>query len=202
MDPSFTSFFFVSDRSYLEAQKKKVRKGLHILVGDIIEQLHSSHSSQHVSSTSPPSKRLKDDPFADFRNKTGAPNASNSDRSASVKELDRQIRIYENMDIDDDYDNNPFTFWYKYKTDLPLLAKIAKSVLVIPASSAAGERHFSIIGQIVTELRSSLDPDCLEALVVLKEAYLNQMWPNNPQSDEQSEQNVTSNIGIKLTIFC
>ena len=149
--------------------------------------MHSSYSSQHVSSTSPPSKRLKDDPFADFCNKKGAPSASNSDRNTSIKELDRRIRIYENMDIDDDYDNNPFAFWHKYRTVLPLLAKIAKSVLVLPASSVTSERHFSIAGQILTELRNSLDPNCLEALVMLKEAYLNQMWRNNQQSDKQSE---------------
>ncbi|CAF3345648.1 unnamed protein product [Rotaria sp. Silwood2] len=73
LDPSFKSFFFVSDHSYLETQKKEVRKGLHILASDIIQQFDSSHSSQsqHVSSTSPSpsSKRFKNDPFADFRNK-------------------------------------------------------------------------------------------------------------------------------------
>ncbi|CAF3414355.1 unnamed protein product [Rotaria sp. Silwood2] len=70
LDPSFKSFFFVSDHSYLETQKKEVRKGLHILASDIIQQFDSSHSSQsqHVSSTSPSpsSKRFKNDPFADF----------------------------------------------------------------------------------------------------------------------------------------
>ena len=149
--------------------------------------MYSSHSSQHLSNTSPASKHLKNDPFADFRNKQGVPNSSNSDRSATIKELSRQIRVYENMHIDDNYDNNPFAFWYKYKANLPLLAKIARSVLVIAASSAGSERHFSIADQIVTELRSSLDPDYVEALVVLKEAYPKQMSPNVLRSDEQSE---------------
>jgi len=94
--------------------------------------------------------------------------------------------MYESMEIDDDYDNNPFTFWYKHKDDLSLLAKISKSLLVIPVSSAESERHFSIAGQIVTKLRSSLDLDCVEALVVLKEAYINKMWPIVTQSKEQS----------------
>ncbi|CAF1071658.1 unnamed protein product [Adineta ricciae] len=85
--------------------------------------------------------------------------------------------MYDTMEIDSDNDNNPFTFWHKQKDNLSLLAKIAKSVLVIPASSAESERHFSIAGQIVTELRSSLDPEYVEALVVLKEAYINKMWP-------------------------
>ncbi|CAF1045993.1 unnamed protein product [Didymodactylos carnosus] len=56
-------------------------------------------------------------------------------------------------------------------------AKIAKSIYVIQTSSAESERHFSTSGQIVTEQRSQLDPECAESLVVLKEAYLNNNWP-------------------------
>ncbi|CAF4039817.1 unnamed protein product, partial [Rotaria magnacalcarata] len=187
LDPSFKSFFFVSDHSYLATQKKEVRKGLHILASDIIQQFDSySSQSQHLSSTSPSAKRFKNDPFADFRNRKSTPKSSINDTNALTKELDRQIQLYDSMEIDDGYDNNPFTFWYSHKGDLSLLAKIAKSVLVIPASSAESERHFSMAGQIVTEHRSSLDPECVEALVVLKEAYINKMWPTIPLSNEQS----------------
>jgi hypothetical protein len=69
LDPSFKSFFFISDRSYLETQKKNVRKGLHILVSDIIHHSDSSRTPQHSFGNSPPSKRMKNDPFADFRNR-------------------------------------------------------------------------------------------------------------------------------------
>ncbi|CAF4517092.1 unnamed protein product [Rotaria sp. Silwood1] len=58
-----------------------------------------------------------------------------------------------------------------------MLSNIANSLFVIPASSAESERYFSIAGQIVTEQRSLLDPDTIEALVVLKEAYINNIWP-------------------------
>ena len=58
-----------------------------------------------------------------------------------------------------------------------MFANIAKSLFVIPASSIESEHHFSIAGQIVTEQRSLLDPDTVEALVVLKEASINNMWP-------------------------
>jgi hypothetical protein len=129
---------------------------------------------------------MKDDPFADFRNRKTTQDPTICNRKAFATELDRQIQMYESMEIDEDYDNNPFTFWYKHKDDLSLLAKISRSLLVIPAWSAESERHFSIAGQIVTELRSSLDPDCVEVLVVLKEADINKMWPNVTQSKEQS----------------
>jgi hypothetical protein len=131
---------------------------------------------------------MKYDPFADFRNRktTQDPSIRNRNQKTFTIELDRQIQMYESMEIDDDYDNNPFTFWYKHKDDLSLFAKTSKSLLVIPALSAESERHFSIAGQMVTELRTSLNPDCVEALVVLKEAYINNMWPNVTQSNEQS----------------
>ena len=57
-----------------------------------------------------------------------------------------------------------------------MLGNIAKSLIFIPASSTESERHFSIAGQLVTEQRTLLDPDIVEALVVLKEAYVDK-WP-------------------------
>ena len=78
MDASFKSFLRYTVGSYLEAQKKAIRD-LPILAGDIIEPLYSSHSSQHVSISSPGSKRLQDDLFADFRNKNGARDPLHSD---------------------------------------------------------------------------------------------------------------------------
>ena len=54
-----------------------------------------------------------------------------------------------------------------------MLANFAKSSFVHPASSAESERHSFIAGQIVREQHSLLDPDTVEGLVVLKEAYIN-----------------------------
>ncbi|CAF1661599.1 unnamed protein product, partial [Rotaria magnacalcarata] len=188
LDPSFKSFFFVLDPALLGIQKKEVRKGLHILASDIIHHFDTSRSLQHLSDNAPrsPSKRIKNDPFADFRSGRTTQNQSIFDQTALAKELDRQIQLYDTMEIDHDYDNNPFTFWHSHKGDLSILSKISKSLLVIPASSAESERHFSIAGQIVDELRSSLDPDAVEALVVLKEAYINKMWPTETLQKEHS----------------
>ena len=52
-------------------------------------------------------------------------------------------------------------------------------MFVIQASSAESERHFSMAGQTVTEERSQMDPECVEAVVALKEALLNNMWPTS-----------------------
>ena len=142
LDPSFRSLFFVSDRSYLETQRKEIRKGLHILASDLIDNLDGSSTSQLHSGYSPPPKRLRDDPFADFRNQATSKDPLISGKKALTIELDRQIQMYENMDNEHDYDKNPYSFWFKHKHDLSLLAKISLSVLVIPASSAESERHY------------------------------------------------------------
>ncbi|CAF1218373.1 unnamed protein product [Didymodactylos carnosus] len=108
LDPSFKSFSFVSDRSYLETQKKTVRKGLHILMSNIIHHPDISCTLQHSFDNSPPSKRMKkDDPFSDFLNAKTTKHPSNGNRNALTIELDRQIQMYDSMEIDDDYDNNP-----------------------------------------------------------------------------------------------
>ncbi len=54
---------------------------------------------------------------------------------------------------------------------------ITKRILVIQASSAESERHFSAGGIIFNERRSYLSESSGEALVVLREAYLNKTWP-------------------------
>jgi hypothetical protein len=58
-----------------------------------------------------------------------------------------------------------------------VLSIIAKRILVIQASSAESERHFSAGGVIVNEKRGRLSESSVESLIVLREAYLNKMWP-------------------------
>ena len=69
-------------------------------------------------------------------------------------DIQRQIQVYEDTSYNSSQDNNPLSFWGHQQQTLPILSKIAKSVLVIQASSAESERHFSMAGQTVTEERS------------------------------------------------
>jgi len=57
------------------------------------------------------------------------------------------------------------------------LSIVAKRILVIQASSAELERHFSADEIIVNERRDRLTESSVKSLVVLREAYLNNMWP-------------------------
>ncbi|CAF1252100.1 unnamed protein product, partial [Didymodactylos carnosus] len=106
-------------------------------------------------------KTEKDDPFANMRtNRSGG--SSTQPQVSFQDEIKKQIQLYENSaTYSSSQDNNPLVFWREQQQILTILAKIAKSIYVIQASSAESERHFSTSGQIVTEQRSQLDPECM-----------------------------------------
>ena len=51
---------------------------------------------------------------------------------------------------------------------MPLLAKVAKEILCIPASSSSSERAFSMGGLICTKNRNRLSPSTIEDLATIK----------------------------------
>ncbi|XP_077386781.1 E3 SUMO-protein ligase ZBED1-like [Festucalex cinctus] len=58
--------------------------------------------------------------------------------------------------------------WWKEQVDLPLLSKLARSYLSIPATSVPSERVFSTAGDIITAERSRLLPEHVDQLIFLK----------------------------------
>ena len=60
--------------------------------------------------------------------------------------------------------------WYKKHQDtLPLLSRLAMTVLTIPCSSAKSERVFSCAGNFVTPKRNKLGLKKIEDLVIIKQ---------------------------------
>ena len=66
---------------------------------------------------------------------------------------------------------NPLVWWKDNNVHFPNLAKVAKSLLCIPATSAAAERIFSTAGLTVNKLRFSLNPDTVDALIFLNKNH-------------------------------
>ena len=64
---------------------------------------------------------------------------------------------------------NILDWWKCHENVLPLLAKLAKRVLTVPASSAKSERVFSTGGNFVTAKRNSIGVKKVEDLIVIKE---------------------------------
>jgi hypothetical protein len=55
-------------------------------------------------------------------------------------------------------------WWMANATKYPILVRIAKDLLAIPASSVASESSFSTSKRIINDFRSSLTPEIIEAL--------------------------------------
>ena len=66
-----------------------------------------------------------------------------------------------------DAEEDPLKWWKGHEEIYPILSKVAKKYLSVPATSTASERLFSKSGKIVTPTRPSLKPEKVEMLVFL-----------------------------------
>lgn len=57
------------------------------------------------------------------------------------------------------------SWWKNHAPKYPVLAKIARDLLAVPVTSVASESMFSAGGRVLTTHRSSLAPDCVQALL-------------------------------------
>jgi len=58
-------------------------------------------------------------------------------------------------------------WWDVNSARYPTLGRIARDVLAVPASTVASESAFSTCGRVITDHRSSLAPETVEALICL-----------------------------------
>ena len=73
----------------------------------------------------------------------------------TLSELQQELKRYEAC-TNPGRDADVLSFWRLYQADLPNLARIAKIVLAIPASSSKSERVFSTGGLVVSSKRFKL----------------------------------------------
>ena len=68
-----------------------------------------------------------------------------------------------------DTEGNPLEWWRSHESTYPppLMARISKKYLCVPATSTSSERVFSKGGLIVTPHRASLKPETAEMLIFL-----------------------------------
>jgi zinc finger BED domain-containing protein 1 (E3 SUMO-protein ligase ZBED1) len=66
---------------------------------------------------------------------------------------------------------NPLLWWKAHQKDLPILSRLARRILCIPATSAPSERVFSMAGLTISNLRASLSAENASALIFLHDTW-------------------------------
>ena len=79
-----------------------------------------------------------------------------------TSELDRYL-VQPGLDEEED----PLMWWKAHEFDYPMLARVVKKYLCVPATSTPSERLFSKSGQVVSPQRASLNPETVQMLVFL-----------------------------------
>ena len=87
---------------------------------------------------------------------------------SSCSKLKSEMIKYESFSVAP-RESSVLYWWKNHASLLPILAKIARSILVIPSSSAKSERVFSTGGNTVAVKRTRLNPSRVEHLIVIKE---------------------------------
>lgn len=62
---------------------------------------------------------------------------------------------------------NLLCWWKKNEMKFPLLARLARKYLAIPATSAPAERLFSVAGLVLEEKRTNLKPNKVDKILFL-----------------------------------
>ena len=96
--------------------------------------------------------------------------ASSTVTSGDYYEIDNYLK----MEILDGGENSdPLKFWNCYEKTFPILSKIARQYLAIPASSGSVERLFSVAGAIARARRACIGIDTLEMVLCYRQFLKN-----------------------------
>ena len=191
LDPTLKSFSFVSNSEERTALLKQaetvVERHAVVAAGDLyqetgeiteedheddIEEVTEVEEEQHA-------KRCKHDPLLEFRNSTMGeqPGAKLKKSTRDLKtEVYEEMRRYKCMGGVSLHQANavriifdPLVWWGEQRYSFPILSHVARTMLVISASSAESERHFSGAGRIACKDRNRLKDDAVESSVIYYE---------------------------------
>jgi len=103
---------------------------------------------------------------------TESENEELDSQSTSAGELSDEFNKYMTSTFDcDDGTMQPLQFWKCHAKRFPVLSQIARSVYGIPATQNKSERAFSAASHVMTDLRTTLDPEHLDELLLIRSNY-------------------------------
>ena len=163
----------VKDRSFISSELKR-KANMRILnemkeleQTNSVPQLVTLNNFQSSSDDTQPTKKIKLDVFAFIQEQEAT--LSNSDASNLIKidqELDQYLKepvLTDKIDV--------FKWWKEKQMQFPMLYKLAKKYLCIPATSVPNERIFSKAGEIMSKKRNRISIKHMNNLIFLKHNF-------------------------------
>ena len=96
--------------------------------------------------------------FAQFRSQR---------KGSQVEKLELDAYLEESVREDENFEI--LTWWKTNSNKYPVMSAMARDVLAIPLSTVSSKSAFSLGGRILSDNRSSMTPQTLEALVCCKD---------------------------------
>ena len=104
---------------------------------------------------------------------TAGTTASKTSRAAVAANHCNEVQQYMSCSFSSMLGQHPLQFWKECAAQFPCLSVVARSVLAIPATQNKVERNFSAAGNTVTDIRSSLDPEHVNELLLIRSHFRN-----------------------------
>ncbi len=173
LHPKYRSLNMCSERERLET---------HAFIRKQLGSIHVEVNPKEINT--PPAKKFKADLFSRFESSNFDSNeVDNRDseneaedfeiRGKKPDELDR----YLNFEFDKSkVDGNPLVFWKEHQDKFPHLARYARCIHSIPATSASVERQFSGAGLVINERRTNINPEQLENILLIRSMQKNKIF--------------------------
>ena len=174
LDPTLKSFIFVKSKRNRVNLLQSAREGIMLvfrekLIPPLQFQIEESQMDEPLLPPSP--KFLKVDPLLSFR-RGGTAVSINKCTDWNETNLKTELTRYDNITciqyVEEIFE--PIKWWGEQSYKFLILSYLSQSFLVIQASSAESERHFSSAGRVTRKDRGRLNPETVEGLVLLNDA--------------------------------
>lgn len=171
LDPRFKTAYIKEER--IDFMKTRAAAEIeHLVAGDEtaaqevpIPPPSAVPAAAAVEESEPPAVKKAKRSLSSYFKKPSAPTGQGTSKPSRAS-IDLELSMYlQTPDLDSEKD--PLQWWRQRELNFPLVAKLAKKYLCIPATSSPSERVFSTAGNIVTCKRSCLKPETVDQLVFL-----------------------------------
>ena len=157
--------------SFLDPRLKQLKFVPDDEKNEVYDELRQTHCSttemavpkMELSPSNPLSKKKKTD-FQDIFWDLIVTKVENA--PSEIDRVEKEIKLYKDLDPID-LNDNVLKWWQTNESKFPFMAKVAREVLCIPATSTPSERAFSKAGTLLSVRRASLKPHKVDMILFL-----------------------------------